>query len=521
MPAWIAGCAWTGKVGGPTSSSPTITVNPTAPPCGRGTFAYHGIAKPPTDDNYDAWYALVKATVQHAVDRYGIDEVRSWSFEVWNELWGMPFPREYMKLYNYSSHAVKAVDPQIKVGGPATADLEDVSTFRDMAVAAKAPFDFVSTHHYPSDPTCPHGDNWDPDCFANNVLRSRATVADTPFYLTEYNVGCCLGYSQHDTPAAAAFAFRQVGALSQKLDVMSYWTFTDVFEEGGFPDTEYKNIYGSMTKDGVPKPVWRAFQLMHAHAGDTEANTTVGPQGQPAPTPADELAPADQCAQVPATMFAGNDILPDSQHLNVPDAAACCAACQNHTGTNPETKCWVWSFGHNDSSCCKNRCYLKTLHGDEKRSHSSQFTSGYAGAAPPPPPPPGPKKHISAFATLNATEAGSIGSLRVFLGYWGNPDQDESNPPANRTVTVTVHHAAGTALPANAKLYIIGNGAADSQKRWRALGSPQQPTAEQLQQLMAASQIGTGIAAVTVAGPTTATVAVEMSENSAIVVAMS
>ena len=42
MPAWIAGCKWTGKVGGPTSSSPDITVNPTAKPCTAHTFHYDG-----------------------------------------------------------------------------------------------------------------------------------------------------------------------------------------------------------------------------------------------------------------------------------------------------------------------------------------------------------------------------------------------------------------------------------------------------------------------------------------------
>eukprot|EP01047_Picozoa_sp_COSAG01_P015318 COSAG01_NODE_766_length_13741_cov_16.630479_10_plen_48_part_00 len=42
-----------------------------------------------------------------------------------------------------------------------------------------------------------------------------------------YNVGCCLGYPQHDTAAAAAFIFRAVGELNDiaNLDLYSYWTF--------------------------------------------------------------------------------------------------------------------------------------------------------------------------------------------------------------------------------------------------------------------------------------------------------
>ena len=42
-------------------------------------------------------------------------------------------------------------------------------------------------------------------------------------------------------------------------DVLSWWTFTDIFEEGGFPKSEFENVYGAMTMHGVPKPVWQVY----------------------------------------------------------------------------------------------------------------------------------------------------------------------------------------------------------------------------------------------------------------------
>eukprot|EP00036_Acanthoecidae_sp_10tr_P004927 CAMPEP_0182928404 /NCGR_PEP_ID=MMETSP0105_2-20130417/15568_1 /TAXON_ID=81532 ORGANISM="Acanthoeca-like sp., Strain 10tr" /NCGR_SAMPLE_ID=MMETSP0105_2 /ASSEMBLY_ACC=CAM_ASM_000205 /LENGTH=645 /DNA_ID=CAMNT_0025066407 /DNA_START=9 /DNA_END=1946 /DNA_ORIENTATION=+ len=520
MPAVLAGCSWTGKVGGPTSSSPTITVNPSAAPCKAHTFHYNGVSQPPAGDNYDGWYDLVKATVEHAVERYTLAEVRTWSFEVWNELWGMPFPTEYMKLYNSSALAVKAVDSQLKVGGPATAGLDDVPQFVEECKKMNLPFDFVSTHHYPSDPACPRGDNWDPTCFTRDVRAARNSVAGYPFFLTEYNVGCCLGYNQHDTPAAAPFIFRQVGELSQELDVMSYWTFTDVFEEGGFPDTEYKNIYGSMTKDGVPKPAWRAFQLLHMHAGDHRASTTVKQPSKVTWTPPAEatVGSTAACALVPNTDFEGGDILPDSQPLVLDSAAECCAACQNHSGTSPETRCQAWSWGSAESKCCSKRCYLKQLGAASHAHHDGTFTSGYVGPAPPPPPPPGPKPQVSAFATVNGTADGTE-SLRVFAGFWGNPDQDETNPPANRSVTFTINHASGSAPSRDVTLYQIGAGECDPRAAWEAMGSPANPDAKQLAALMAASEIGTGKAVATPTSPTTTTVQLEMAENTAYVLA--
>ena len=101
--------------------------------------------------------------------------MQRWSFEVWNELWGVPYPEPYMALYNASARAVKAVHPSLLVGGPATAVLEHVQDFAARCRAAGIPYDFVSSHHYPTDGgsqfegKCPSGLEWDPDCFGDQV----------------------------------------------------------------------------------------------------------------------------------------------------------------------------------------------------------------------------------------------------------------------------------------------------------------------------------------------------------------
>ena len=125
--------------------------------------------------------------------------------------------------------------------GPASADMAHVSDFVGNASLMGLPFDFVSTHHYPTDSCQPtviqNSSIWDPDCYMKGVKANRASVANTTYYLTETNVGCCLGYSQHDTSAAAAFAFKTVGDLHGVADVMSWWTFSDVFEVRAFACT--------------------------------------------------------------------------------------------------------------------------------------------------------------------------------------------------------------------------------------------------------------------------------------------
>lgn len=143
MPAVLAGCSWTDPAGNRPGHS-TKTVNPGAPPCKHTGMRYKGIQQTPTD--WADWYELVKALAQAAVDAYGIAEVRTWNFECWNELWGMPFPGTYMTLYNASSHAIKAVDPQLKVGGPATMQLLDVAEFHGECFCLLSVVCWVSPH---------------------------------------------------------------------------------------------------------------------------------------------------------------------------------------------------------------------------------------------------------------------------------------------------------------------------------------------------------------------------------------
>jgi xylan 1,4-beta-xylosidase len=48
-----------------------------------------------------------------------------------------------------------------------------------------------------------------------------------------------------------------------KVDIMSYWTFSDVFEEQGVIKTPFYGGYGIVAERGIPKPAFRAFEILH------------------------------------------------------------------------------------------------------------------------------------------------------------------------------------------------------------------------------------------------------------------
>ena len=76
-------------------------------------FEYGAIVSPPRD--IGRWGDLVRDLVAHLADRFGRDEVRAWTFEVWNEpnmgLFWRGSESDYVALYGAAARAVKAVDP--------------------------------------------------------------------------------------------------------------------------------------------------------------------------------------------------------------------------------------------------------------------------------------------------------------------------------------------------------------------------------------------------------------------------
>src|ERR1700719_4236899 len=80
-------------------------------------FKYHPVVAPPRD--YAKWDALISALASHLIERYGIDEVAQWYFEVWNEpnldFWaGKPSQSTYWTLYDHTAKALKKVELRLR-----------------------------------------------------------------------------------------------------------------------------------------------------------------------------------------------------------------------------------------------------------------------------------------------------------------------------------------------------------------------------------------------------------------------
>lgn len=244
-------------------------------PSKQHDFWYHPNVMPPK--SYAEWDAMVRAFTEHLIARYGIDEVSSWYFEVWNEpnltFWGgRPEQPTYFQLYDHTARTLKAISPRLRVGGPATAQAAWVPDFLKHVHDANVPADFVSTHVY--------GDDTAQNVFKTNENIPRADMVcravdnvhhqieaspypKMPLIFSEYNASYANLPNVTDSVYMGPWMANTIRECAGKVDIMSYWSFSDVFDEQGVVRTPFYGGFGLIAADRIQKPAFNAFAMLH------------------------------------------------------------------------------------------------------------------------------------------------------------------------------------------------------------------------------------------------------------------
>ncbi len=239
------------------------------------SFFYRPVVSPPKD--YKLWDDMIHALASHLVERYGLAEVATWKFEVWNEpnldFWGgNPRQSTYFELYDHTAHALKAVSPRLQVGGPATAQAAWVTPFLEHVKAGNVPVDFVSTHVYANDRA--------QDVFGTTEDIPRETmvyravkkvhdqIASSPFpqlplIFSEYNASYSNEPNVTDSTFIGPWLANTIRLCDGLVQSMAYWDFSDVFEEQGVVRTPFYGGFGLIAADEILKPSLNVFALLH------------------------------------------------------------------------------------------------------------------------------------------------------------------------------------------------------------------------------------------------------------------
>ncbi len=239
-------------------------------------FFYRPFIAAPKD--WERWGDMIFRFAEHLVNRYGIDEVSQWYFEVWNEpnisFWaGEPQYESYVKLYEVSAAALKRVDSRLRVGGPSTAQAAWVDKLIAHCHEKNVALDFVSTHVYANDSS--------KDVFGTDEVIPRASMVaramrkvydqvkaspmpNLPIIWSEFNASFYNEREVTDSPFMGPWLANHIRQADGLATEMSLWTFSDVFEEGGVVRTPYYGGFGLIAAGNIPKAAFNAVKMLNS-----------------------------------------------------------------------------------------------------------------------------------------------------------------------------------------------------------------------------------------------------------------
>lgn len=245
-------------------------------------FWWKSNVTPPTD--YSKWGNLIRKFAEHLVMRYGLEEVENWYFEVWNEPNHPAFfsgtREDYFKMYDIAAQAIKGVSPSLQVGGPATAGNAWIPELIEHCASNQIPLDFISTHTYGVFGDFDEFGNKqlylikNQDCIIQSCQKVReqiqqSSMPDLKLHYTEWSASFSSRDPIHDTYIEAAYILYNLKRVAPFVDSMSYWTFTDIFEEAGIAETPFHGGFGLMNLESIKKPAYFAYSFLN-QLGDIE-----------------------------------------------------------------------------------------------------------------------------------------------------------------------------------------------------------------------------------------------------------
>lgn len=253
--------------------------------------------------NIKLWTDLVKEFIKHCINRYGLEEVESWYFEVWNEpeleyIFWIGDREDYFEFYRETVLTIKSISTKLRVGGPSITHqtFKEGRWMEDFLIYCNknnTPLDFVSLHIYPED-FSPDEDGIElidkmgdeatkeeimlryqylkriyfEENHTYNTLKSarekiKAILQDkVDIHVTEWSASSSDRNLISDTCFVATFIIKNIVQSIGQVDFLGYWTFTDIMEEFKLGTSHFHGGFGLINKDGLKKPSYFAYYLL-------------------------------------------------------------------------------------------------------------------------------------------------------------------------------------------------------------------------------------------------------------------
>lgn len=275
-----------------------LSFMPSALAAPGGHYIFEGKSLIALPCSWELWDQLIHAFVSHCIRRYGIAQVLTWPFCVWNEphtsagMFGFEKMSDYFKLYLHSYKTVKALDSRFIFGtssytSEAVADDQATRDFIKFSTENNCIPDFVNFHFYPMEADYAQKDmqgqprliyKSSPDTLRDMITSLKETMIykslagrlhfqdsriECPgFWLTEWNSTVSHKDWLNDTAFKGAYVAKNILENYDRLECFDYWSASDLIEENPLPSRLFHGGLGLFTYNQIPKPPYLIMQLL-------------------------------------------------------------------------------------------------------------------------------------------------------------------------------------------------------------------------------------------------------------------
>ncbi len=244
-------------------------------------------------NNIANWEYLVTELTKHMIDRYGLEEVRTWLFTFWNT----PFPSYIFafenseiafELYRISYRCVKGCDRQLRFGTPSYGSFNfknsEYYDFIKRCIETNCPPDFYNIHCYPvktsslSEMMTLGGINAqyaesdkmilseNPDYMADmlsTIKENLVNLPKLPIYITEWASSSSHRDWLNDTCYRSSYIVKNILENYDEVDSFSNWCLSDTLEELPYDNDLFHGEMGLFAYHGIKKPAYYAFVFLN------------------------------------------------------------------------------------------------------------------------------------------------------------------------------------------------------------------------------------------------------------------
>lgn len=242
----------------------------------------------------DKWNYAIENLIKHFISRYGLNEVESWPFFLWNEpdltkMFGFENRYDFFDFYKETYNTIKKVSSLISFGSSPVfsytlAGSNDwIDTFMDYCKLNYCLPDFINMHFYPIDLS-----GQDPTTISKEVhtkMRKSLVYMESEnalkqsihrvknriktnnwntdkIYLIGWNSSISHDELLNDTVYKSAYIAKNILENYDTLESFGYWQVSDFTEEVKIKNQLYHGGQGLFTYNRIKKSHYYIFQML-------------------------------------------------------------------------------------------------------------------------------------------------------------------------------------------------------------------------------------------------------------------